>query len=95
MNNLNILISKRHKSLGERTGSLISLFRRPSKETIIFDKKNNIRDQFFEQIANCDMNHWIKKNNYRIIEYNEKARKNRKEVLIVNYYFNFKYSCMC
>ena len=28
---------------------------------------------------------WIKENNYRVIEYNEKARKNRKEVLIVNY----------
>lgn len=28
---------------------------------------------------------WIKENNYRVIEYKEKARKNRKEVLIVNY----------
>lgn len=28
---------------------------------------------------------WIRENNYRIIEYTEKARKNRKEVLIVNY----------
>ena len=44
-NNLNILISKRHKSLGERTGSLISLFRRPSKETIIFDKKNQLSNR--------------------------------------------------
>lgn len=28
---------------------------------------------------------WIKKNNFKIIEYNEKARKSRKEVIIVNY----------
>ena len=28
---------------------------------------------------------WIKENNYRVIEYKEKTRKNRKEVLIVNY----------
>lgn len=28
---------------------------------------------------------WINKNDYRVIEYKEKARKNRKEVLIVNY----------
>lgn len=28
---------------------------------------------------------WIKDNNYRVIEYNERARKSRKEVLIVNY----------
>lgn len=28
---------------------------------------------------------WIKKNNLRVIEYKEKTRKNRKEVLIVNY----------
>lgn len=28
---------------------------------------------------------WIKENNYRVIKYKEKARKNRKEVLIVNY----------
>jgi hypothetical protein len=44
-NNLNIFISKRHKSLGERTGGLISLFRRPSKETIIFDKKNQLSNR--------------------------------------------------
>ena len=28
---------------------------------------------------------WIKKNNFKVIEYNEKARKSRKEVIIVNY----------
>ena len=28
---------------------------------------------------------WIKENNYRVIEYKKKTRKNRKEVLIVNY----------
>ena len=39
---------------------------------IIFDKKNNIRDQFFEQIANCDMNHWIKNNNFDLLSQEQK-----------------------
>lgn len=31
------------------------------------------------------LSEWIEKNNYRVIEYNEKTRKNRKEIIIVNY----------
>ena len=39
---------------------------------IIFDKKNNIRDKFFEQIANCDMNYWIKNNNFDLLSQEQK-----------------------
>ena len=28
---------------------------------------------------------WINKNNYKVIEYNGKARKNRNEIIVVNY----------
>ena len=37
---------------------------------IIFDKKNN--NQFFEEIANCDMNHWIKNNNFDLLSQEQK-----------------------
>ena len=28
---------------------------------------------------------WINKNNFKVIEYNGKARKNRNEIIVVNY----------
>ena len=28
---------------------------------------------------------WINKNNYKVIQYNGKARKNRNEIIVVNY----------
>ena len=34
---------------------------------IIFDKKYNIREQFLEEIANCDMNYCIKENNFDLL----------------------------
>ena len=40
---------------------------------IIFDKKNN--NQFFEEIANCDMNHWIKKYNFDLLSQEQKEFK--------------------
>ena len=35
--------------------------------------------------TNTILKEWIKKNNFTVINYNEKARGNRKEVIIINY----------